>query len=83
MKLWKIEEGRFVKPPEGMSEEESLSDGYKPIEWNKQPEAEEGWHYEASWVESAEAFVQIWTKVEGEPDVPLDEFVAILLGGAT
>lgn len=69
----------IYNPPDNLLEEQ----GYKPVELVNMPnDAPDGKHYESEWVEQDNAIVQNWYLVDDPEDIPDDEALSIILGGA-
>jgi len=59
-----------------------LAQGWKPVEFTKAPEAQDGFYYESGWEEQPDAIVQTWTLTPLPDDIDDSEALEILLGGA-
>ena len=53
--------------------------GWKPVQFTEAPEAPDGFYYESTWEEQAEAIVQTWTLVALPPEEATDEDYAAAL----
>ena len=68
-----------------MPDDEAIEKGYKLAVFAEKPIAEEGYHAESAWTETADSYVQSWSIVQDEDDPePSDEDYAtagrILMG---
>ena len=89
----KIVNGIFIRAPKKLINNDVViynppttllaAHGYKPVEMTEQPDdAPEGKHYESEWAEQNNAIVQNWYLVDDPEDIPDDEALSIILGGA-
>lgn len=64
-------------PPAEMLE----ADGWLPVVYTDEPEAPEGYHYEATYSEESGEIVQGWELVKDPDDIPDSEALEIIMGG--
>lgn len=85
--LGKLIDGKLTYPPHrivlnGMqifnpTEEQLLSDGYKPIVETDMPDdAPEGQHYEAKYTDDGDTITQSWVLVDDEPVEPAEKTIS-------
>lgn len=59
-----------------------LDHGYLPVAEAERPEDGDGYHYEADYIEGDGEIVQVWERVENEPEpLTIEDGVRYLTGG--
>lgn len=84
----KIENDRFMEAPSFLivgdtkvwnaSTDDHIAQGWYPVIFTDEPDTEEGFHAEFSWIQDEDRIVQTWTIVQDEP--PIETLFNILLG---